>query len=933
MKPLCLRLPPPTRHHHVSSMWVSSSSSTMARSFGSTCTTGTTSTTIHSPPRPGAATMMMRRRSLAPGSCTTTTSWTIRSRSFSSSNSGNFDFLSQAMGSPSNGNNNNNSPLGSMPISNRRRSNNSQPNHRNTRNNFVPHESGNGPPPSNTNSRGGGGGNPRRRPVYPPTPIPVRHSRTSLPPACPDAVPHLLQQVQALVQTPVGHLFAYTTRAAQNQEPIESTIQLQTKQQRLHNQEVQEREQATTVLWATKEEWKRIEHVLLRDQDQAWQAANATIQHVEYLMRGLARQVPGTLTWKHEQRHAVGMTEHAVDPKQPHHHPSSSQQPDDQHQRRHQHQDLYSHTAAAGMRARDGDTNDDTNDDSDGAAPPNEPDDDDTNDTGDWMEDDMALLTRMGQLQTLPVPFTWSNTECVHILYAMQQLIDRLWKEGQAYMQVRATRLLELQSKLQLLPEGDDWTNDDDLSSLTTADAATALDHLLPEGAGSYEPGDPAAASPPPGGDESPPGYHQQINTVLQDELKNSSSGETPSGDDKDTPKPPPSPWDQDEAENKILQDYRESVESLPNESDSKQWQEFVDQFASPGPTTDMYTILLDAMAVIAQHANTTANTGDKERPTHVYTTQHYIRYQTPSPPSPANPTTTSANLQPPPQPGEAQQQQQQQPKHIHDQPDATHLDLWWDYLTPKTVNYIWGQVFVRNELDGGGLMNQNVWTVPNQVCYNAPVRTMAALPFDHSVIPRTSQEEQELGQTLANSQALIQDHGSDDKETNTATIDPLRRIMLSKYRRDEALYVGLTIWNQLSQCTHLHQSPATYAHVIDLLSKYLPDASDIKGHTTMWFFRVAQHEGVVDPMVVQAFLQAQVPSNVPQIDAWIQQQEPLKRIWKLLYENAEPTSNKTMKKTAKKTYNFVRLPKFYIPYNWKRHVRARRYHAKDDEY
>ncbi|KAL7570711.1 hypothetical protein ACA910_017834 [Epithemia clementina (nom. ined.)] len=846
-----------------------------------------------------------------------------------------------------------------------------------------PPRGGGFPPPGGGGAGGGGGGGrgggsvygmspygqapsqpPQQPPAPPrilPTPIPKRHSRKGLPHMSFDSLAKLHEHTQELLDdvkvNPVGHWFSYTP---QHQE-----------------------RQAFPV-------------ILDQDRDLAWHTADAAVQEVEYLLRSFARHIPGTLTWKQEQRYLLGLEEE--DEERQRELVTGIPSPTTLRKKRKLKRNKKKPLEFMPLEIDDEDDKDEEEDqddyeeEDDNASPP-EP--------GSTYEEMIWNLGLQGGV--LPVPFHLSNDECLQILQAMQALIQRLQQEGKAYMEVRAHRLRELHQRHAFLKHQQQKAKDRDNNNNNSEDEDedAQLQRLL-EGGG----GDGSDAAPPTTGPEAfptktvrahfvpmanqesawgghygtggaptrknwaltnpdnhhpgydangnkiiindnyplessrfydlvvppqepkwifPPGwggyagdpppvwteheqlepvedekkahttaitaattrllqdlsggsssggmgalaagdpkqqlqinrssnnnnnnksYHAQVNDILMGELKGVGIGGSAAADNNNNKaaaaaaEAPKEASDEDSADAYFWQsEFNAAVageekaerafeeEKRNWDTDAKLYHGYLYQFACPGPTVDMYTILLDAMAVCAQQAQ---------------------------PPKSMPPR-----------------------KSDHD-PNA----VLFNYLTPFRIYDAALEVQMRHQLDGAHLVNQNYCTVPNKVCFVAPLRAVANLPFDDS---------------------LTVDQNKENKKRPHA-------VSIMKERRDEALSIGIGCWSELQSCPYLTLSSAAYAYIIRLFRRYLPSGTPIRGTTTYTMFMYAEKDGLIDPFVVHELLDAQKPSNWMEVDHFIQDQPPLVQ--------------------AKKAKS--KLEKLHLPYEWKRVAYVQRHHPKDDEY
>lgn len=246
---------------------------------------------------------------------------------------------------------------------------------------------------------------------------------------------------------------------------------------------------------------------------------------------------------------------------------------------------------------------------------------------------------------------------------------------------------------------------------------------------------------------------------------------------------------EEEELQKKNLLDLLEQHDDGMTDEE-RQYETFLNQFASPGATVEMYNLLLDAIAV------TTCNIQDP-----------YLLVQ--------------------------------------------HSSI----LHPRNVEFVFEQVICRHELDGGNgkgynktqtrwrePMNHNRYTCPNIVTFNAPLRFCAGLSYH---VPPPKEE------------------GSSEKSFFAAMTDYFNPThLIYNMQRDEALIMAAFTFDKLNQCKLVNWNAASFAYMIQLCGKFLPTPSDMRGNVVLGLFGNAYLEGVVDGFVLRELVKANEPSN-----------------------------------------------------------------------
>ena len=351
-------------------------------------------------------------------------------------------------------------------------------------------------------------------------PLPTKHSIKASPPVCHDPLETIIERIDELCAKPVGSLFTYQAMTAVPPGTATQSINV------AHDQQV------------------------------AWDAADVTVQEWEYLLRGLAAQIPGTITWKQEQ------------PRAPH------------------------EFWAAGVSHE--------------ANPP---------------------VPELDMIMNVIVP-------------KMILCMERIQQEGQAYMRVRADRLTELypllekgdfeseeEAKLwgasngsvELLEDGSSSSSDKTENGPTEAEMAemlegsenmqTPLDDF--KSAPRFDGQKDDSASLSSVGDEDPNRLLTEqetkflvfLNADREGSFDGKTYGELSQGQQQQLQflKSSSPEMSQDEEE-RLLKKLEEDPMYLDRDltDEERYHKKFMEQFASPGPTLEMYNTLLDALALCA---------------------------------------------------------------------------------------------------------------------------------------------------------------------------------------------------------------------------------------------------------------------------------------------------------------------------------------------
>jgi len=498
---------------------------------------------------------------------------------------------------------------------------------------------------------------------------------------------------------------------------------------------------------------------IANDREIAWDAADVTVQEWEYLMRGLSAKIPGTLSWKNEQLKTK------------------------------------SEFWAAGVSTE-------------------------ANPSIDKEKLNKALNT---------------------IVPKLIAMMERIQKEGLAYMRVRADRLQELypligdedreQDQENLLwgtvtPKEDglledgNKNNDDEepqdienfeaLGELGDVTGGLKLEDLTRQpnfgtktdndNSSSGQSSSDSGSSSSDSSDEEEEEYNSNRSLTDQEMqfLGFMSQGKTNAKDLQDAvygdltkeqrqqlkflefSSPTMSREEEEELKERMLNNEDFDADLSPEERNYKQ---FLEHFAAPGPTTDMFNILLDTTAVLASHI--------KDPYTFMY-----------------------------------------------------HNDLH-----PRSVDTWFQEIMERHELDGGDEKNTNECTVPNVVSFNATLRLCADLHYEQ---PPGDDSNSSEGSSMFSSLAFL---------------DP--KYTIYKMQRDEALTTAMYTFDRLTHCGVAAWSPASFAYMLRLLSKYIP-VSPMRGNVTIAMFFQASEAGLVDGFVLRELLAANQPCNSAEHDKWI---------------------------------------------------------------
>ncbi|CAB9515724.1 expressed unknown protein [Seminavis robusta] len=144
--------------------------------------------------------------------------------------------------------------------------------------------------------------------------------------------------------------------------------------------------------------------------------------------------------------------------------------------------------------------------------------------------------------------------------------------------------------------------------------------------------------------------------------------------------------------------------------------------------------------------------------------------------------------------------------------------------LTARHAFDVFELLYQRHSLDGGEESNDNKFTLPTQISYNAVLRTVANLHFD--------------GQ--------------------------------SEVHRDLALMVAFSTDNAMQQSKTLERNSATFAYLLQVIAKYIP-ACEFRGNVAHALWMQAKSSGVYNDQVMDAYFQAHEPSNSARHDEWLE--------------------------------------------------------------
>jgi predicted RNA-binding protein with EMAP domain len=134
--------------------------------------------------------------------------------------------------------------------------------------------------------------------------------------------------------------------------------------------------------------------------------------------------------------------------------------------------------------------------------------------------------------------------------------------------------------------------------------------------------------------------------------------------------------------------------------------------------------------------------------------------------------------------------------------------------------------IITRHRLDGGDAKNDNVHTRPTALSYNAPIRLAAAVPYD----------------------------GID--------------IQL----RDQAVALAFSNFAAIEECdmADVQRNSASVTYTLKVVAKYMPP-SRIRGNIARGLFHLARYYCFVNKSVLEAFKEANTPSNSEEHDEFIE--------------------------------------------------------------
>lgn len=153
-----------------------------------------------------------------------------------------------------------------------------------------------------------------------------------------------------------------------------------------------------------------------------------------------------------------------------------------------------------------------------------------------------------------------------------------------------------------------------------------------------------------------------------------------------------------------------------------------------------------------------------------------------------------------------------------------------------NAANHFHNVAMVRHSMDGGDASNVNLHTRPTAVTFNALIRVAANLPY--ATIPTA-------------------------KSPSTTTHHHAVQL------RDEAITTAVSTLQAMQECGIVHRNSATYTYALECMAKYLPP-SRIKGNICSGMFHQARYVGLINESVIQAYTNANRPSNDALDDAFI---------------------------------------------------------------
>ena len=151
---------------------------------------------------------------------------------------------------------------------------------------------------------------------------------------------------------------------------------------------------------------------------------------------------------------------------------------------------------------------------------------------------------------------------------------------------------------------------------------------------------------------------------------------------------------------------------------------------------------------------------------------------------------------------------------------DAMACHTYCEDVTTRNAFLILEDIVMRHNLDGGDDANTLVYTRPTAQSFNASIRVAAESAFDRT------------DQSPAN----------------------------QKYR-DESIHLAFAAFGALSDSTMIPRNSATYAHLIQVVGKYLP-VSRSRGNISRGMLLHAREQGLVDESLLEAYRLANHPSN-----------------------------------------------------------------------
>ena len=154
---------------------------------------------------------------------------------------------------------------------------------------------------------------------------------------------------------------------------------------------------------------------------------------------------------------------------------------------------------------------------------------------------------------------------------------------------------------------------------------------------------------------------------------------------------------------------------------------------------------------------------------------------------------------------------------------------------TPAEFKSTLERVLLRHALDGGFESNTNPYTVPTVLTFNAVLRGVANVKYE-----------------------------TNSNNNNMTKI------------RDEALETAFGVYDEMQY--HVERNSATFQYMLQVVQTFLPPSLS-RGNIAHGLWTHAKQHAVASSQVLQALHRAHVPSNGAEFDAWLEENNYVKKM------------------------------------------------------